>query len=127
MLTLGLRNMAATGALGSVAMNTPDNWEKAVSPKRDCFSAMARNVLGTSSFKPWNHFAWHDFMLIKKLSYVFKTQHLPVSNARAWRSKKGMKLLPCPPQWIGASPSSKASSKGQTNCFRCLKQPVVDV
>ena len=117
--------MAAKGAMGRVAMNTPDNWEHAVSAKRECFIAMARNVLGTRSFKPWNNFSWDDFMLLKKLSYVFKTQHLPVSNASAWRGKKARKVLPCPSHWKDAA--SSASSKGHTTCFRCLTPPVLDV
>jgi hypothetical protein len=97
------------GALGRVAIITPENWENAATAKRACYIAMARNVLGNASFKPWNHFAWEDFKLLKQLAHVFKTRHLPVSNAKAWENKNGKKLLPPPPEW--SAPALQSSNK----------------
>ena len=60
---------------------------------------MAKHALGKKSFKPWTNFSWDDFVLLKELAKVFKTRHLPVSNAKAWASKSARKLLPKPKEW----------------------------
>ena len=60
---------------------------------------MAKHALGKKSFKPWTNFSWDDFVLLKQLAQVFKTRHLPVSNAKAWASKAARKVLPQPEEW----------------------------
>ena len=100
-----MRNVAKTGAFGRVAMSTAENWEACVSPKRNCYISVSRNLLGIKSFKPWNNFRWSDFLLLKQLALVFNTRHLPLSNANAWLSKEAKKLIPMPAAWLpGASP-----------------------
>ena len=108
-----------TGAMGRVAISTPGDWLLASTPKREGFIAMAKHALGKKSFKPWTNFCWDDFVLLKQLAQVFKTRHLPVSNAEAWGSKAAKKVLPPPKEW-----SSDVLVKTLSKKVRTKRRPV---
>ena len=110
-----------TGAMGRVAISTPGDWALASTAKREGFIAMAKHALGKKSFKPWTNFSWDDFVMLKEFARVFKTRHLPVSNAKAWRGKKAQKLLPHPKEWSNKALLETLSKKRQSK--RTLRGP----
>ena len=110
-----------TGAMGRVAICTPGDWALASTAKREGFIAMAKHALGKKSFKPWTNFSWDDFVMLKEFARVFKTRHLPVSNAKAWRGKKAQKLLPHPKEWSNKALLETLSKKVQSK--RTLRGP----